>query len=116
MRGLLDLSLLLLVIAVPLIVVAAILRRGQQPTLTGRRRRAALDRARWRAESRVEDDRTVVVVCKSIPAGSGHEQLGEMVVAEVPAADPEWDIKVSQAMLDARVRADILNQEQTALG
>ena len=111
MRFFLELALLLALLGVPVAVVAFVLRSGQQRALTGRRRRAAIARAQWRAESRVLDDRTTVVVTKTIPAASGHETLGEMVVADIASADPEWDIKVSQALMDARVRAEILNLE-----
>jgi hypothetical protein len=111
MRYLVEIGGLLLLIGVPAVIVMAFLRSGQQGPLTGRRREAALRRARWRAESQVLDDRTVVAIAKSIPAGGDREDLGHMVVAEIAATDPEWDVKVSQAMLDARVRAEILNQE-----
>ena len=110
---LVDAAVLLLLIGGAAAVVALVLRSGRDD---GSRRRAALERARWQAESRLVDDRTIVLVAKRIPAGSGEESLGEMVVAEVAATDPEWDIKVSQAMVDARVRADILNQENAARG
>ena len=113
--GFIELAIVLLIIGVPIAVVALVFRSGtDKAALTGRSRQAAIAQARWRAHSHVVDDRTIVTVSKSIPAGDGEESLGSMVVAEIPAGDPEWDIKVSQAMMDARVRAEILNQEEDA--
>ena len=63
----------------------------------------------------MHDDRTVVTVCRSIGSGDDAETLGRMVVAEIPADDPEWSVKLSQALVDARVRAEILNQESKPL-
>jgi hypothetical protein len=110
-RFFVEIAALLAVIGIPAAVVAIVLRPGRGRQLTGRARRNALARARWRAHSEVLSGRTVVSVTKTIRGGGADESLGEMVIAEIPATDPEWDIKVSQAMLDARVRADILNQE-----
>ena len=110
-----ELAILLLVLAIPAAVALLVWRSGQQRPLSGRRRRAALRRAGWEAHSEVLDDRTVVTVRRSIPAGDGEEVLGRMVVAEIATDDPEWDVKLSQAMVDARVRAEILNQELRAL-
>ena len=113
--GFIEFAIVLLIIGVPIAVVAVVFRSGNgKAALTGRSRQAAIAQARWHAHSRVVDDRTIVTVAKSIPAGDGEESLGQMVVAEIPASDPEWDIKVSQAMMDARVRAEILNQEEGA--
>jgi hypothetical protein len=110
-RIFLELAALLVLVGVPAALVAIVYRSGQLRPLSGRRRRTAISRARWQAESRVVDDGTVVAIVKTIPAGGGEESLGQMIVAEIAADDPEWDVKVSQALLDARVRAEILNQE-----
>ncbi|MDX6199545.1 MAG: hypothetical protein QOJ79_2696 [Actinomycetota bacterium] len=111
MRFFLELAVLLLVLAVPAAVVLLVLRPGAGNVLTGRSRREAIARARWRAGSEVVSDRTIVSISKVIPTRSGEESLGRMVVAEIAATDPEWDVRVSQALMDARVRAEILNQE-----
>jgi hypothetical protein len=110
-----ELAIVLLVIAVPVGIAVLFWRTGEQRPLSGRRRTAAVRRASWRAETEVLDDRTLVVVRRSIASGAGEETLGRMVVAEVAAADPEWDVRMSQAMVDARVRAEILNAELRAL-
>jgi hypothetical protein len=110
-RFFLELAGLILLVAVPAAVVAIVWQLSSPRALTGRRRQAALRSATWQAESRVLDDRTVIAVSKSVAVGNGDENLGRMVIAEIPAADPEWDVKVSQALVDARVRAEILNQE-----
>jgi hypothetical protein len=110
-RALVEVALLLLVVSLPVLVVVLLVRSGQHRPLTGRRRDAAVRRAKWRPESQVLDGRTVVSVAKSIPAGSERESLGRLVVAEIDAADPEWDVRLSQAMVAARVRAEILNAE-----
>ena len=115
MGAFLEVAVLLLVIVVPAAVVLLVLRGGRGNALIGRSRREAISRARWQATSELIDDRTIVSIAKSIPTHSGQEILGQMVVAEIPATDPEWDVKVSQALMDARVRAEILNQETAAL-
>jgi len=112
---LVELAVLLLLIAIPVGVGVLVWRAGEQRPLSGRRRQAALRQSLWRAESEVLDDRTVVTVRRSIGSGADEESLGRMVVAEIATADPEWDVKLSQAMVDARVRAEILNQELRSL-
>lgn len=80
--------------------------------LEGRARTKAIARARWEAAEHLEDDRAVVTVRRAIPRpDGGTEVLSEMKVASVLSDAPEWAVLVSQALMDARVRAEVLNQE-----
>ena len=120
MRFLAEIAGLLALVGLPVCVGALLWSRSGRAgaALTGPARRRALDRAVWVARSTVRDGRTVAEVVKAIPTeGRGDDEVvGCVPVAQTDPDDPEWDVKVSQALHQARVRAEILNQEERPLG
>lgn len=111
-RVLLALLVLLVVVGVPTALIWRALPRAPARPLAGRQRQLALERAGWQAFCDVRDARTVVGIRKVIAGRDTQETVGEMAVAEIAADDPDWEVSVSQALLTARVRADVLNAEE----
>lgn len=103
---------MVVVIGVPVIAVRSLLSRGPAGPLTGRGRQLALERATWQAFTDVRHDGTTVGIRKVLSGRGTDETVGEMALAEIAGDDPDWEVAVSQAMLAARVRADVLNAEE----
>ena len=93
----------------PLVAYPLLTRRPQGP-LTGRARAKALAHCRWEAAHLTDGERTVVVVRRALPtADGGLEVLESREVAVVGPDEPDYSSALSAAVLEARVRADVLN-------
>lgn len=111
-RVLLQLAVLLLLIGVPVGLAWGALSRRRPGQLAGRDRQVAIERAAWQAYTDVRPAGTVVGIRKVIAGRSSQETVGEMVLAEIATDDPDWEVALSQALLAARIRADVLNAEE----
>ena len=117
----------LLVVVVALAALVVLLGRPTLPALpTGRRgerlpprRRAELARtladARWAAAHDEEDGVTRVLLRRSCTGPDGWPLvLEERVFATIPASDPDWEPRFTEAMAQARFRCEYLNTEEAA--
>jgi hypothetical protein len=117
----------LLVLVVALAVLAVLVARATTPALPSGRRgvrlpsrqRAELARsleaARWAAAHDEQDGVTRVLLRRSCTGPDGWPLvLEERVFATIPAADPEWEPRFTEAMAQARFRCDYLNTEEAA--
>ena len=117
----------LLVLIAALAVLAVLVARATTPALpAGRRgvrlparRRAELARslesARWAAAHDEQDGVTRVLLRRSCTGPDGWPLvLEERVFATIPASDPEWEPRFTEAMAQARFRCDYLNTEEAA--
>ncbi len=112
-RLLLELLVVLVVLGLPAAAIWGVITRVQQPRpLAGRDRQLALERSSWQAFTDVRNEGTVVGIRKVIAGRSTQETVGEMTLAQIASDDPDWEVAVSQALLAARVRADVLNAEE----
>jgi hypothetical protein len=118
-------GLLALVLALAALVV--LLGRATTPALpTGRRgirlparQRAELARsleaARWAAAHDEQDGVTRVLLRRSCTGPDGWPLvLEDRVFATIPASDPDWEPRFTEAMAQARFRCDYLNTEEAA--
>lgn len=111
MRALLEV-LVALVAVTPVAAYLLLTRRPSGP-LTGRRRAQALARCRWEAAHVTAGERTVVLVRRALPtADGGLEVLESRQVAVVGPDEVDYSAALSAAVLEARVRADVLNTLQ----
>jgi hypothetical protein len=117
----------LLVLVAALAAIAVLIGRATSPALpTGRRggrlpprRRAelvrSLESARWAAAHDEQDGMTRVLLRRSCTGPDGWPLiLEERVFATIPASDPEWEPRFTEAMAQARFRCDYLNTEEAA--
>jgi len=64
--------------------------------------RARLERgARWETHTESSGGRTAVLVRRVAETGI---ELGRQVIAEIPDAAPDWDMRYHEAMAEARTR------------
>jgi hypothetical protein len=117
----------LLVLVVALAALAVLVARATTPAVTlGRRglrlparERAdvtrSLEKARWAAAHDEQDGVTRVLLRRSCTGPDGWPLvLEERVFATIPASDPEWEPRFTEAMAQARFRCDYLNIEEAA--
>jgi hypothetical protein len=117
----------LLVLVVALAALAVLLARAATPALPtgkrgvrlpGRQRVAfarSLEAARWAAAHDEQDGVTRVLLRRSCTGPDGWPLiLEERVFATIPASDPEWEPRFTEAMAQARFRCDYLNTEEAA--
>ena len=117
----------LLVLVAALALLAVLVARATTPALpTGRRglrlpgrQRAELARtleaARWAAAHDEQDGVTRVLLRRSCTGPDGWPLvLEERVFATIPASDPDWEPRFTEAMAQARFRCDYLNTEEAA--
>lgn len=84
------------------------------PDLAAQRARE-LEQARWKAAHYELDGVTHVVVQKTVPGVTGDpEVVDRREVRTVHPDDPHWEATFTDAMADARVRAEYLNAEESA--
>lgn len=112
-RVLLELVALGVLVGLPVTLGRSVLRRSGSRPLAGRGRQLALERARWQAYTDVRPERTVVGIRKVIAGRSSEETVGEMALAQIASEEADWEVAVSQALLAARIRADVLNAEES---
>lgn len=111
-RVLLQLAVLLVLVGLPVGLVWALLSRDRSGQLTGRDRQQAIEGATWQAYTDVRPTGTAVGIRKVIAGRSAQDTVGEMVLAEIATDEPDWEVALSQALLAARIRADVLNTEE----
>jgi hypothetical protein len=117
----------LLVVVVALAALVLLLGRATLPALpSGRRgvrlpprRRAEVARtlatARWSPAHDEQDGVTRVLLRRSCTGDDGWPLvLEERVFATIPASDPDWEPRFTEAMAQARFRCDYLNTEEAA--
>jgi len=117
----------LLLLVAALAALAVLVGRATTPALpSGRRgirlparRRAqiarSLETARWAATHDEQDGMTRVLLRRSCTGPDGWPLvLDERVFATIPASDPDWEPRVTEAMAQARFRCDYLNTEEAA--
>ena len=117
----------LLVVVVALAAIVVLLGRATLPALPpGRRgdrlpprRRAEMARtladARWAAAHDEQDGVTRVLLRRSCTGPDGWPLvLEERVFATIPASDPDWEPRFTEAMAQARFRCEYLNTEDAA--
>ena len=93
----------------PIAVYLLLTGRARGP-LTGRRRERALARCRWEAAHVTDGPLTRVVVRRALPtADGGVEVLESREVAVVGPDERDYSSALSAAVLEARVRADVLH-------
>lgn len=110
-RALLPLLVALLFLGAVAVGVRALMP-SRPRALTSGQRQLAIDGARWQAYTDVRPEVTVVGIRKTIATASELEVIGEMALASISPDEPDWEVAVSQALLAARVRADVLNAEE----
>jgi hypothetical protein len=117
----------LVVLVAALAVVAVLVGRATTPALPSGRRglrlparaRAEVARslatARWAAAHDEQDGATRVLLRRSCTGPDGWPLvLEERVFATIPASDPDWEPRFTEAMAQARFRSDYLNTEEAA--
>jgi len=117
----------LLVAIVGLAAVVVLVGRATLPALpTGRRGERlpprqreefarALATARWAAAHDEQDGVTRVLLRRSCTGPDGWPLvLEDRVLATIPASDPDWEPRFTEAMAQARYRCDYLNTEDAA--
>ena len=117
----------LLLLIVALAVLAVLVGRATTPALPmgrrgvrlpGRRRAEvarSLEAARWAAAHDEQDGVTRVLLRRSCTGPDGWPLiLEERVFATIPASDPDWEPRFTEAMAQARFRCDYLNTEEAA--
>ena len=117
----------LLVVVVALAALVVLLGRATLPAMpTGRRggrlpprEREELARtlaaARWSAAHDEQDGVTSVLLRRSCTGPDGWPLvLEERVFATIPASDPDWEPRFTEAMAQARFRCEYLNTEDAA--
>ncbi len=117
----------LLVLVVALAALAVLLSRATLPALPSGRRgerlpphrraevAAVLAEARWSVAHDEQDGVTRVLLRRSCTGTDGWPLvLEERVFATIPASDPDWEPRFTEAMAQARFRCDYLNTEEAA--
>ena len=117
----------LLVLVAALALLGVLVARATTPALpTGRRglrlpgrQRAelarTLDAARWAAAHDEQDGVTRVLLRRSCTGPDGWPLvLEDRVFDTIPASDPDWEPRFTEAMAQARFRCDYLNTEEAA--
>ena len=117
----------LLVLVAALAALVVLLARATTPALPSGRRgmrlpsrqRAevarSLERARWVAAHDEQNGMTRVLLRRSCTGPDGWPLvLEERVFATIPASDPHWEPRFTEAMAQARFRCDYLNTEEAA--
>jgi hypothetical protein len=117
----------LLLLVAALAALAVLVGRATTPALpSGRRgirlparRRAemarSLETARWAATHDEQDGITRVLLRRACTGPDGWPLvLEERVFATIPASDPDWEPRFTEAMALARFRCDYLNTEEAA--
>jgi hypothetical protein len=117
----------LLVLVLALAALVVLVGRLTTPAVpTGRRgawlpsrQRAELARsleaARWAAAHDEQDGVTRVLLRRSCTGPDGWPLvLEDRVFATIPASDPDWEPRFTEAMAQARFRCDYLNTEEAA--
>ncbi len=117
----------LLVVVLALAALVVVLGRVTLPALPSGRRgerlpprrraqvAAVLAQARWSAAHDEQDGVTRVLLRRACTGPDGWPLvLEERVFATIPAADPDWEPRFTEAMAHARYRCDYLNTEDAA--
>jgi hypothetical protein len=117
----------LLVLVAALAALAVLVGRATMPALPSGRRgvrlpareRAqvarALETARWAVAHDEQDGATRVLLRRACTGPDGWPLvLEERVFAAIPASDPDWEPRFTEAMAQARFRCDYLNTEEAA--
>jgi len=117
----------LLLLVAALAALAVLVARATTPALpSGRRgarlparRRAevarTLETARWAAAHDEQDGVTRVLLRRSCTGPDGWPLvLEDLLLTPIPASDPDWEPRFTEAMAQARFRCEYLNTEEAA--